>query len=57
MYVKHCKISRHKQLELIKYFVSGATAGTAAELAEFPRSCINGVVCGKVVKTTILVNG
>ena len=38
MYVKHCKLSRQKQLELIKYFVSGATARTAAELADIHRN-------------------
>ena len=38
MYVKHCKLSRYKQLELIKYFVSGATARTAAELADIHRN-------------------
>jgi transposase len=38
MYVKHCKLSRQKQFELIKYFVSGATARTAAELADIHRN-------------------
>ena len=38
MYVKHCKLSRHKQLELLKYFVAGATARTAAELADIHRN-------------------
>ena len=33
MYLKHCKLSRNKQLELMKYFVAGSTAGTAADLA------------------------
>ncbi|MFM7857545.1 MAG: IS1595 family transposase, partial [Flammeovirgaceae bacterium] len=31
--MKHCKLSRNKQLELMKYFVAGSTARTAAELA------------------------
>ena len=26
MYIKHCKLSNNKQLELMKYFVAGATA-------------------------------
>ena len=38
MYVKHCKLSRHKQLELLKYFVAGATARTAAELADIHKN-------------------
>ena len=38
MYVKHCKLSRNKQLELMKYFVSGSTARTAAELAGIHRN-------------------
>ncbi|MGB0935579.1 MAG: IS1595 family transposase [Alphaproteobacteria bacterium] len=38
MYVKHCKIGKNKQLELIKYFVSGATARTAAELSGVHRN-------------------
>lgn len=38
MYVKHCKLSRNKQLELIKYFVAGATARTAADLAGIHRN-------------------
>jgi len=29
MYIKHCKLTRNKQLDLIKYFVAGATARTA----------------------------
>jgi transposase len=33
MCVKHCKLSRNKQLELLRYFVAGSTARTAAELA------------------------
>ena len=38
MYIKHCKISRNKQLELMKYFVAGATARTAADLAGVHRN-------------------
>lgn len=38
MYVKHCKLSRPKQLELLKYFVAGSTARTAAELADIHRN-------------------
>jgi transposase len=26
MYIKHCKLSKNKQLELMKYFIAGATA-------------------------------
>lgn len=38
MYVKHCKLGRNKQLELIKYFVSGTTARTASELTGIHRN-------------------
>ena len=38
MYIKHCKLSRNKQLELIKYFVVGSTARTAADLAGIHRN-------------------
>lgn len=38
MYVKHCKLTRNKQLELIKYFVSGSTARTASELVGIHRN-------------------
>ena len=38
MYIKHCKLSRAKQLELLKYFVAGSTARTAAELADIHRN-------------------
>lgn len=38
MYVKHCKLTRNKQLELMKYFVAGSTARTAAELAGIHRN-------------------
>ena len=38
MYIKHCKLSRNKQLELLKYFVAGSTARTAADLAAVHRN-------------------
>jgi len=38
MYLKHCKLSEKKQLELMKYFVSGSTARTAAELTNVHRN-------------------
>lgn len=38
MYIKHCKLSRNKQLELLKYFVVGSTARTAADLAGIHRN-------------------
>jgi transposase len=38
MYVKHCKLKRNKQLELIKYFVAGSTARTAADLTGIHRN-------------------
>ena len=38
MYIKHCKLSRNKQLELIKYFIAGSTARTAADLAGVHRN-------------------
>ena len=38
MYINHCKLSRAKQLELLKYFVAGSTARTAAELADIHRN-------------------
>ena len=38
MYVRHCKLSRNKQLELMKYFVAGSTARTAADLAGVHRN-------------------
>ncbi len=38
MYVKHCKLKRNKQLELIKYFVAGTTARTAADLSGVHRN-------------------
>ncbi|MDG1286683.1 MAG: IS1595 family transposase, partial [Rickettsiales bacterium] len=36
--MKHCKLSRNKQLELIKYFIAGSTARTAADLAGIHRN-------------------
>ena len=38
MYIKHCKLSKNKQLELMKYFIAGATAGTAADLVGIHRN-------------------
>jgi transposase len=38
MYIKHCKLSRNKQLELLKYFVAGCTARTASELLGIHRN-------------------
>jgi transposase len=38
MYIKHCKLIRNKQLELMKYFVAGSTARTAADLAGIHRN-------------------
>ena len=38
MYIKHCKLGRNKQLELMKYFVGGMTARTAANLAGIHRN-------------------
>ena len=38
MYIKHCKLSKNKQLELIKYFIAGATARTAADLVGIHRN-------------------
>jgi len=38
MYIKHCKLSRNKQLELIKYFIAGSTARTAADLTDIHRN-------------------
>ena len=32
MYIKHCKLSKNKQWELMKYFIAGATARIAADL-------------------------
>ena len=38
MYIKHCKLSRNKQVELIKYFIVGSTARTASDLANIHRN-------------------
>ena len=38
MYIKHCKLSGSEQLELMKYFVAGATARTAADLIGIHRN-------------------
>ena len=38
MYLKHCKLSRNKQLELMKYFIAGSTARIAADLAGIHRN-------------------
>ncbi len=38
MYIKHCKLGRNKQLELMKYFVGGTTARTAADLSGIHRN-------------------
>jgi len=38
MYVKHCKLTRYQQLELMKYFVAGTPARTAADLASVHRN-------------------
>ena len=38
MYLKHCKLSKNKQLELMKYFVAGATARTVADLTGIHRN-------------------
>ena len=38
MYIKHCKLSRSEQLELMKYFVAESTARTAADLVGIHRN-------------------
>ena len=38
MYLKHCKLSKNKQLKLMEFFVAGTTARTAAELANVHRN-------------------
>jgi transposase len=38
MYLKHCKLTKNKQLELIKYFVAGTPARTAADLTQIHRN-------------------
>jgi transposase len=38
MYIKHCKLSKNKQLKLMKYFIVGATARAAADLVGIHRN-------------------
>ncbi|QGP56934.1 Transposase (plasmid) [Piscirickettsia salmonis] len=38
MYIKHCKLPKNKQVELMKYFIAGSTARTAADLAGIHRN-------------------
>lgn len=38
MYITHCKLSLNKQLELLKFFVAGSTARTAAEMTQIHRN-------------------
>ena len=38
MYIKHCKLSKNKKLELMNYFIAGATARTAADLVGIHRN-------------------
>ena len=38
MHIKHCKLSKNKQLELMKYFIAGATARTVADLVGIHRN-------------------
>ena len=38
VYVKHCKLTKNKQLELMKYFVAGSTGRTAADLVGIHRN-------------------
>ena len=38
MYIKHCKLSKNKQLELMKYFITGSTVRTAADLVGIHRN-------------------
>lgn len=38
MYIKHCKLSEKDQLELLKYFVAGTPARTAADLVGIHRN-------------------
>lgn len=38
MHIKHCKLSRNKQIELMKYLISGTTARTAADLCGIHRN-------------------
>ncbi|APS45791.1 transposase [Piscirickettsia salmonis] len=36
--MKHCKLPRNKQIELMKYFIAGSTARTAADLTDIHRN-------------------
>jgi transposase len=38
MYIKHCKLSKNKQLELMKYCIAGVTARAAADLVGIHRN-------------------
>lgn len=38
MYIRYCKLGRNKQIELMKYFIGGTTARTAADLAGIHRN-------------------
>ena len=38
MHIKYCKLWRKKQLELVKYFIAGTTARTAADLCDIHRN-------------------
>ena len=38
MYVKHCKLTRYKQYELLKFFCAGTPARTASDLAGIHRN-------------------
>jgi transposase len=38
MYIKHYKLSKNKQLELIKYFIAGAAERTVVDLVGIHRN-------------------
>ena len=40
MYIKYCKLSRNRQLELMKYFIAGSTARTVASLTGLHRNTV-----------------
>ena len=40
MYVKHCKLGRSKQLDLMKCFVAGSIARTDADLVGIHRNTV-----------------
>ncbi|QGP49441.1 Transposase [Piscirickettsia salmonis] len=40
MYIKHCKLPKNKQIELMKYFIAGSTARTAADLTDIHRNTV-----------------